>query len=64
MRIGQKLADIGMDLGTPTTPVANYIETMKNSNLLFAARHISILADGSVLHASKLDRDIADEQGY
>ena len=37
MRIEQKLADMGLELGTPTTPVANYIETVKSGNLLFVA---------------------------
>jgi len=64
MRIEQKLADMGLELGTPTTPVANYIETVKTGNLLFVAGHIPFLADGSVLHTGKLGRNITEEQGY
>ena len=64
MRIEQKLADMGLELSTPTTPVANYIETVKSGNLLFVAGHIPFLADGSVLHTGKLGRDITEEQGY
>ncbi len=64
MRVEQKLTDLGLKLGTPGAPVANYIPTVKSGNLLFVAGHIPFLPDGSVLHTGKLGRDISDEQGY
>ena len=64
MRVEQKLADLGLKLGAPGTPVANYISAVKTGNLLFVAGHIPFLPDGSVLHTGKLGRDISDEQGY
>ena len=64
MRVEQKLTDLGLELGKPGTPVANYISAVKTGNLLFVAGHIPFLPDGSVLHTGKLGRDISDEQGY
>jgi len=64
MRIEQKLADMGLELGKPGTPVANYIPTVRTGNLLFVAGHIPFLPDGSVQYAGKLGRDISEEQGY
>ena len=64
MRIERKLADMGIELGTPGTPVANYIPTVRTGNLLFVAGHIPFLPDGSVLNAGKLGRDISEENGY
>lgn len=64
MRIEQKLTDLGLELGTPGAPVANYISAVKTGNLLFVAGHIPFLPDGSVLHTGKLGRDISEEQGY
>ena len=64
MRIERKLADMGIELGTPGAPVANYIPTVRTGNLLFVAGHIPFLPDGSVLHTGKLGRDISEEQGY
>ena len=64
MRIEQKLTDLGLELGTPGAPVANYISSVKTGNLLFVAGHIPFLPDGSVLHTGKLGRDISEEQGY
>ncbi len=64
MRIEQKLAALGLELGAPGTPVANYISTVRTGNLLFVAGHIPFLSDGSVLHTGKLGRDISEEQGY
>ena len=64
MRIEQKLTDLGLELGAPGAPVANYISAVKTGNLLFVAGHIPFLPDGSVLHTGKLGRDISEEQGY
>ena len=64
MRVEQKLTDLGLELGKPGTPVANYISAVKTGNLLFVAGHIPFLPDGSILHTGKLGRDISDEQGY
>lgn len=64
MRIEQKLADMGVVLGEPGTPVANYIPSVRTGNLLFVAGHIPFLDDGSILNTGKLGRDISEEQGY
>ena len=64
MRIEQKLTDMGLELGKPGTPVANYIPTVRTGNLLFVAGHIPFLPDGTVQYAGKLGRDISEEQGY
>ncbi len=64
MEIEKKLADMGLALGAPGTPVANYVSSVRSGNILFVAGHIPFLPDGSVLHAGKLGRDITEEQGY
>ena len=64
MRIEQKLTDMGLSLGAPGTPVANYVASVRTGNLLYVAGHIPSRPDGSVLHTGKLGRDISEEQGY
>ena len=64
MRIEQKLTDMGLELVASAAPVANYVSAVRTGNLLFVAGHIPFEADGTVLNAGKVGRDVSEEQGY
>ncbi len=64
MRVEQKLADMGIKLGTPGAPVANYVSTVRTGSLVYVAGHIPFQADGTVLHPGKVGKDVSEDQGY
>ena len=64
MSAEQKLKDMGIELGEPNEPVANFIPSVRTGNLLYVAGHIGRMPDGSVLHQGKVGRDVTEEQGY
>ena len=64
MRVEQKLSDMGINLGSPGAPVANYVSAVRTGNLVFVAGHIPFQADGTVLNAGKVGKDVSEEQGY
>ena len=64
MRVEQKLSDMGINLGSPGAPVANYVPAVRTGNLVFVAGHIPFQADGTVLNVGKVGKDVSEEQGY
>ncbi len=64
MSAEQKLSDIGIELGEPNEPVANFIPSVRTGNLLYVAGHIPRMPDGSVLHQGKVGREVTEQQGY
>lgn len=59
----KKLKDLGIELMTPTKPMANYVKAVRSGNLLFLAGHGPTKADGSNI-TGKVGRDLTVEQGY
>lgn len=57
----EKLADLGIVLPTPASPVANYLPYVISDNLVFISGQISIGSDGLI--KGKLGADIDIEQG-
>ena len=38
----ERLADLGVELPTPTAPVANYVPTVRSGNLLYISGQVSV----------------------
>ena len=58
-----KLADLNITLGTPSSPVANYVNVVRTGNLLFLAGKGPTQANGELI-TGKVGGDLTVEQGY
>jgi len=58
-----KLAALGIELPTPSTPVANYVNAVKTGKLLFLAGKGPTQANGENI-TGKLGADLTIEEGY
>ncbi|HMR56710.1 MAG TPA: RidA family protein [Cyclobacteriaceae bacterium] len=59
----KKLKELGIELFTPSKPMANYVKAVRSGNLLFLAGHGPTKADGSNI-TGKVGADLTTEQGY
>ena len=59
----KKLKDLGIELITPTKPIANYVKAVRVGNLIFLSGHGPAKADGSNI-TGKVGLDLTIEQGY
>src|SRR6516162_3211834 len=59
----KKLKEIGIELYTPTKPMANYVKVVRTGNLLYFAGHGPTKADNSNI-TGKVGKDLTLEQGY
>lgn len=62
MSLDDRLAELGITLPSPVTPVANYSLTRRAGNLLFVSGHVS-RRDGAVA-TGRLGDDVARDDGY
>lgn len=58
-----KLQELGIELSTPSPPVANYVNAVRTGNLIFLAGKGPRKADGKNIEG-KLGSDLDIEQGY
>lgn len=58
-----KLKELGIELKTPSTPVANYVHAVRTGNLLFLAGKGPKKSDGKNI-VGKLGADLTIEEGY
>ena len=58
-----RLAELGIELPTPPSPVANYVNGVQTGNLIFLAGKGPKRADGTEIHG-KLGADLTIEEGY
>ncbi len=58
-----KLKELGLELKTPPSPVANYVNAVRTGNLLFLAGKGPTRADGSLL-TGKVGGGLTVEEGY
>ncbi|MEZ4773922.1 MAG: RidA family protein [Bacteroidia bacterium] len=58
-----KVAALGIELPTPSAPVANYVNAVRTGNLIFLAGKGPLKADGTNI-TGKLGADLTIEQGY
>jgi enamine deaminase RidA (YjgF/YER057c/UK114 family) len=59
----KKLKELGIELFTPSRPIANYVKAVRTGNLLYLAGHGPSRADGSTI-TGKAGADMTVEQGY
>jgi enamine deaminase RidA (YjgF/YER057c/UK114 family) len=60
--IDQKLKELGIELITPTSPVANYAKAVQTGNLVYLSGHGPTKADGKDI-IGKVGKDLSTEQG-
>ncbi len=58
----KRLNELGIELMTPTKPMANYVKAVRTGNLIFLSGHGPSKADGSLI-TGKVGRDLTTEQG-
>ena len=63
MRIEQRLAELGIELPTPQTPVANYVGAVLTGNLLFLSGRGPMRPDGTQ-HTGIVGQDVTVEEAY
>lgn len=63
--IDARLAELGITLPTPATPVANYVSFVQSGSLLVISGQLPIGADGSLAdaHKGKVGADVSPEAG-
>jgi enamine deaminase RidA (YjgF/YER057c/UK114 family) len=61
--VEQKLAELGITLHEPVSPVANYVGFVRTGNLLFVSGQICLGADGKLIAKGKLGADVSLEDG-
>lgn len=60
--IDDKLRQLGIELITPTNPVANYVKAVRTGNLVYLSGHGPTKADGKDI-LGKVGKDLTVEQG-
>jgi len=63
MKTEQRLKELGIELATPTSPMANYVNAVRTGNLLYLAGKGPGLP-GQPMPSGKVGRDFTIEQGY
>ena len=63
MKTEQRLQELGIELATPTSPMANYVNAVRTGNLLYLAGKGPGLP-GKPLPSGKVGRDLTVEQAY
>lgn len=63
MHIEEKLAELGLSLPVPPTPVASYVPSVLIGELLFLSGTTCYL-DGEVMFTGRVGDDVSLEQGY
>lgn len=58
----KKLKELGIELITPTKPIANYVKSVRTGNLIFLAGHGPSKADGTLI-TGKVGKELSTEQG-
>ena len=59
----EKLKELGIELSTPSSPVANYVNSVRSGNLLFISGKGPLKNDGNYIKG-KVGSDLTIEQGY
>ena len=61
--VEKKLADLGIVLPTPATPVANYVGFVRTGNLLVVSGQLCLDANGDLVAKGKLGDEVSLEDG-
>lgn len=63
MQVEKRLAELGIDLPTATSPAANYVNAVLTGNLLFLSGKGPYWPDGS-MHTGIVGQDVSVEDAY
>ena len=63
MSVEAKIKELGLQLPSPATPVANYVPAVRTGNLVFLSGHGPLGQDGTLI-TGKLGSDLTVEEGY
>jgi enamine deaminase RidA (YjgF/YER057c/UK114 family) len=63
MAVDQRLKELGITIGPPGRPVANYVGAVRAGNLVFVSGHGPRRPEGGAV-TGKLGRDLTTAQGY
>jgi enamine deaminase RidA (YjgF/YER057c/UK114 family) len=58
----QRLAELGLELPVPASPVANYLPATRTGNLLFVSGQLCFGSDGKLAASGKIGVDVSLEQ--
>ena len=61
--VEKKLADLGITLGTPAAPVANYVGFVRTGNLLVVSGQLCFGSDGKLAGKGQLGAGVSVEDG-
>ena len=61
--VEKKLADLGIMLGTPAAPVANYVGFVRTGNLLVVSGQLCFDGEGKLVATGKLGDSVTVEDG-
>jgi enamine deaminase RidA (YjgF/YER057c/UK114 family) len=61
--IEQRLADLGIELPAPFTPIANFVLAVRTGSLVFVSGHGPIV-DGTPAYTGKVSSEVAAEDAY
>lgn len=64
MSADKRIAELGIDLNQPSSPIANYVPAVQVGNLLFLSGHGPRRAGSSDMVTGKVGGDLTVEQGY
>ena len=64
MRIERKIEVMGVELISPSAPLANFVQTQRSGNLLFVAGHLPRTPSGDLIFSGKVGSDVTVEQAY
>ncbi len=62
-KIDARLSELGIELPTPTTPVASYVGFVQTGNLVYISGQVTV-ENGTIQYAGKLGAEFTVEQGY
>ncbi|WP_206957258.1 RidA family protein [Trinickia acidisoli] len=60
--ISARVAELGLSLGTPTSPAANYVSFVKEGNLVHISGQVA-RKDGQVAYAGRLGAELTEDDG-
>jgi enamine deaminase RidA (YjgF/YER057c/UK114 family) len=61
--VAERLKELGVEIGTPRGPMANYVGAVRTGDLVFVSGHGPVRPDGTFV-TGKLGRDLTVDQGY
>lgn len=61
--VEKRVKELGIELNTPTKPVANYVDVVQSGNLLFLSGKIPVNVDGKII-TGRLGAGMKTDEGY